>query len=493
MKKNRQNIRLLATLTLATFATTSAYAACKATPLAASQLNEAGLRQYLETTKAHKIGLDEFICCLPEVFSKQYFVAHSSVAAQNSIPSSPRVVTTNFTPSEEGVPELPSAFFSINGGHASLNQTHSVEAVLVDRKTGKVELYDIDFSSGSPEMSKPNPQTCVNCHGTYGRADAGGMHLIFEGPDIWPRFVGGGDVLPLVENGKTHSERDALLKRLSNASLKSLKENPRFKCLSPTVPDVRFQMELDAAVSKLNRVRVAALITQTKDYDKFKYAIAGSDVCPSMLDDVNCQLTGGGPKKKPCNAWFAPGTLNMFSDQSALRDSIRNTETAAELDRVGLELFEQQRIQTEKAIRKANSEKSVASLDFDIRARALQPRKRLLPLATDGIQDFLLRKYAVDTELYHGGIKPLTRYLFEARGIPTATWGTDIVAGYQRPAVGLIELSAIEPTNGDLRKIQTEGNLCDQLRIASVAATSKLTPATSGVLRANSKKQGVSR
>ena len=476
-----------------TLATATANATCKTTPLTDSQLNETGLRQYLESTKAQKIRLDEFVCCLPEVFSKQYFVAHSSVAAQNSIPSSPRVVMTNFTPSDNSVPELPSAFFSINGGHASLNQTNSVEAVLIDRKTGKVELYDIDFSSGHPEMSKPNPQTCVNCHGTYGRADAGGMHLIFEGPDVWPRFVGGGDVLPLVEDGRTHSERDALLRRLSNASLKSLKENPRFKCLSPAVPDVRFQMELDAAVAKLNRIRVAPLIAQTKDYEKFKYAIAGTDACPAMLNDVNCQLTGGGPKKTPCNSWFAPEALHLFTDQSSLRDQIRNADTILELDRVGFELFEQQRVKTEKAIRKANSERSVASLDFDIRARALQPRKRLLPLATDGVQDLLLRKYAVDTELYHGGIKPLTRYLFEARGIPTATWGTDIVAGYQRPAVGLSELSAIEPKNGDLRQIQSAGNLCDRLRAASIAATSTLAPKASGILRANTKKQGLSR
>lgn len=50
------------------------------------------ISNWLRASGKHVKTIEEFVCCLPDAFQKQYIIGHSSVAAQNGTPNSPRVI-----------------------------------------------------------------------------------------------------------------------------------------------------------------------------------------------------------------------------------------------------------------------------------------------------------------------------------------------------------------------------------------------------------------
>lgn len=474
------------------FASMALHAQCPTKPLSEDLLTEDGIRKYLDLFGQQKLGIEDFGCCLPSIFQKSYVVVHSSIAAQDSIPSSPRVIMTNFEFNDSGLSRPPTAFFSVNGGHHSLRQTASYELALVDPQNGTLKLYDLDFSNGKPTMHGPNPPKCISCHGNNGQISGNGPHLIFDGPDVWPRFVNGLDFLDPLDSRPTPPWLRKYLTRLNTASKTSLKTNPRFKCLSPKLPTVGFQNELDHMINRLNQIRVANEVVQTRDYDKYKFAIAGSVTCPELIHDIDCQikemeaasLAGLPTEGSKCKLWFSRESMREFSDTSTLNGWVNQAKNKAELDALSLTRFNDRRREIQKEAETSNETGALERMNFDFRPRILADRKSVLPEKLNTLESMLLRRFAIDTELHGGALLPATRFLFEARRIPIASWSTDVVGGYQRQSIGIFELLKKEPAGGALRAAMNRpGNICENLRAASLAATSASPPSETSTYR----------
>lgn len=438
---------------------THLFANCPIPGLSSQNLNEEGVRRFVNQFAAAKLPLEDFACCLPQVFQNHYIVAHSSFAGQDSIPQSPRVIMTNLMSHPNGGVQLPTAFFSINGGHSSLRQTQSVEMALVNSKTGKADFFDINFNSGHAQMSAANPSLCLACHGTRGQYGATGTHLIFDGPIIWPRFVNGLDLLPRLENHPTSPELSQYINRLQRQSVKALTQNPRFKCLSTKIPDVGFLNTLDLAIGKLNSIKTSSEIVNSIDYGKFKYAVFGAEQCKSMIGELN--------------QWIHPRTLNSLNQLTNIFNPIKDLNQNDQMDAVALQAFNNRKHEIVQTINNANQNQSVEKVSFEFRRGFVDMKEHILPANLKGIVSPIIRKYAIDNELRGSQVNLLVRFLFEARGIPISQWSTDVVAGYQRSGVQLDELLKYESANSPIRQA-LNGNrqqTCQGLRNLSFKAT----------------------
>ncbi len=451
-------------------------AECKINPLAENALNEQGLRSFVEQFGKQNLSIDEFACCLPKVFKQNHLVVHSSVAQQDSIPESPRVILTNFSFNDSGESKPPTAFFSINGGHSSLRQTKSYEVAFVNPQTGKVELFDINFSNRFPTVEGPNPPLCLACHGTNGQHGVSGPRLIFDGPDVWPRFVNGVDFLAPVTAAPTPVWLQTYLKRLGDASKKDLDTNPRFQCISKTVPTVGFQNELDHMIAKLNRLRVVQEIRGTKDYETYKFAIAASEICPNMIYDVDCQLhkrAQPSSNDSSCKNWFSAAAVREMNRENLLSSWIQGVSDSERLNQLANVRLAGKKNDIRKEVEKSNRSNSLERMNFNFRSKLFRDKTQMPDKRLTKLKSLILRKYVVDLEDHGSTVIPMTRFLFESRGIPIGSWSTDVVAGYQRQAVGLSELIKGEPAHGGLRSLlNSSGETCEALRLASLGATS---------------------
>lgn len=445
---------------------------CPVSPLRSDELTIEGLQAFAARLSQGSVGIEQFACCLPEVFHQSYFLVHSSIAAQNSIPQSPRAIMTNFQFNRDGVTQLPTAYFSINGGHSSLRQTQAVEIALTNPETGHNVFFVMGFKSGVVQLSPPNPRMCVGCHGSNGSLGKTGPHLIFDGPKIWPRLVSGLDFLPAAEGHDTAPWFRDYITRLESESYKSLQTNPRFSCLAKRPPSANFQTLFDSVLQELNFKRVTPEIVQSQDYQKMKYAIYGSELCQKMLLDVDCQLSAleqsarSGRIQSTCSNWIHPQTLKSMRDVKSIFPLIRDVNRLDEMDRLALEAFHKRRAEMTNVIQQANQNLNSSPMPFDFRIGFLDEKSAVLPNQFRGIRSSLLRKYALDHELRSSQMNLLTRFLFESRGVSVGSWSTDIVGGYQRSGVSVKHLLQYDS------KIRQSSYDCETLRNLSLQATS---------------------
>ncbi len=441
---------------------------CPVAPLQESKITAEGLTQYLAIFNKKSTSIEDFVCCLPEQFRQSIAVAHSSVAAQNSRPESPRVTMSNFV---SGKP--PTKFLSINGGHPDLNQSNSVEMVLVDDKTGEVTLHDIAFSKDGAKVSEANPPLCLKCHGSS-------PHLIFEGPTQWPRFVNGMETELSGNLGYAAGVSRATVKKYfaskEAASKKALKENPRYRCLTKDVPGVNFLIELDDAIEEQNEKRIAEQVRKSKDFDRLKLAIFGQQFCPSAREDLDCQLGGG----KTCKNWLAPEAIRELTLVATLRDSIARATTADELIEVVRE--EKSRLNKDFAAEMAKPLKEngqvrpvLERLTFEIKRGSSVEIESYL----GAFRSLIVKKYEAERILSGSALPSELRLLFEARGVSLADFGTDIVAGYERLRISGPALARYE-ADPDLREkfkaawLASESEqkaICEDLRKRSLATS----------------------
>ena len=237
-------------------------------------------------------------------------VAHSSIAAQNGTPNSPRVIMTNnignTVPGEQGLKMM----MSFNGGEAYMNNSQSIEMAFVNPKNKEVEYFDLSFlENKSPHLSGKNPESCMSCHGEYGKEPKGGAKMIFDPFGNWPRFVGGAD--------KCNPTEDKIQELVSDRALSSLNSNKQFECLD--LAKMKKQgsqfsngniggFDNAAAIHMENqRARWMASLPQ---YDRYKYYLAGAQVC---------QIT----------------KLSDWIPQSIIRKNIKNLDVDASLKKEG--------------------------------------------------------------------------------------------------------------------------------------------------------------
>jgi hypothetical protein len=445
------------------------FANCPIEPLSSQNLTEEGIRNYVNRASQVQMNLEDFVCCLPPVFHRSYVLAHSSIAAQDSIPQSPRAILTNLDFNRDSITQLPTAYFSINGGHSSLRQTQVIEMALTDLPTGQNKFFAIDFKTGKPLMGPANPRMCTGCHGN----SETGPHLIFDGPRFWPRFVAGLDLLPSLEGHPTAPWFRRYIERLESESLKDLKSNSRFKCLSQNVPGASFQNVLDFSIQELNQKKVLPEILKSSDYHKIKYAIFGSQLCPDQLVQLDCQLVQsqrlrtGQMQNASCAEWIHPDFLKNMQQVGSIFPKIRDLLSLEQMDQVALEAFYLRKTEMQNYIQRSQSQTLIERMPFEFRPGFLDEKQHLLLPGLQGLRSPILRKYALDHALRGAQSPLLTRFLFESRGVPITNWSTDIVGGYQRSGVSAQMLLNLEPGLKSQRQVS-----CESLRQLSWQATS---------------------
>lgn len=369
-------------------------------------MNAVGIKSFIQSNGIKDIG--DFICCLPKDFRENYVVTHSSIAAQNSNYKSPRIL---FFSAEEETGNA-RTILSVNGGAKDLNQTSNIEILSDNSQTREVELYDIEVRPKGPVLSERNPPLCMSCHGDYGIAGVGGPHPNFEPSLSWKRFIGGSFTCNETEQ-KYH-------KLLDQKAIQAIQENPRFKCLgknNSTGPfDAgNFLSTLDNRLDILNSRRVAKIIRSTPEYERFKYAIIGSNLC----------VNRGGPKLK-ISEWVPEKILKKMSHDSFLTKNLQSSVSlknglANEISHLK-EADQKSTAQMLAAIEKIKigeiPEFLSSPSNFLTCVNHLTPGSLVQGL---GSGNELLDRYILDRRI-KGSLDGFTRFLFETRGIDTGTW-----------------------------------------------------------------------
>lgn len=254
-------------------------------PLDPAQVTERGLEKYLDDNASKFKDVGDLVCCLPENYRKRTAIVHSSASAQTSHFKGPRLLIFGCRPdgdptcTEQGS-ELQSVL-SINGGNEGLSQRHNIEAVFVNRQGKMLEMRDFELKDGHHEVSGANPETCMACHGIQGEDGDGGPKPIFDGVDRWTRMSSG------IFSDCWFSGREAsYLGRMQSQSEAAVRENPRFRCVSPGNAEDNAKV-LDNKLAELNEVRAARIQQSTPDFKFFKYAIVANSMgCSDMTSMI---------------------------------------------------------------------------------------------------------------------------------------------------------------------------------------------------------------
>lgn len=230
--------------------------------------------------------LEDVIKSLPESQRSQYVLMYRSRSLQEATFQSPRVIM--FGPDA-------SLIIAFNGEplHRGYNQ---LELIQFRSETKKFEFREIDFSSGAPKISEANPSKCLRCHQSLSRKDID-PRPNWEPYSMWPGAYGsdaGRLGTDLLKNERVTSlpEKFEYLKNLMVDSTREPEELVKFRSsmgkrarYDQLIPDRDYTSAgsyfdplyaptlFTHHVSKLNFQRVARIIMNTPDYDRYRYAI----------------------------------------------------------------------------------------------------------------------------------------------------------------------------------------------------------------------------
>ncbi len=402
-------------------------------------------------------SVEDLTCCIAKIPDIEIAVAINSIAAQDGDYLNPRVLIvkrnkakagsnspTNLPPIEE--------IFSINSGAAHLRQGHSVEMMFVEPGSKSLVYTDIDFNKKNP-MSHRNPKTCLLCHGHAGKnPPLGGPRPIFE-VSPWPRFL-----IPLSKSNRDIfgpnfcKGRESIDLDLTKAANEALSSNPQYKCVKnlPRIPIG----ELDSGLNDLNDHRTARILLNTKNFQKFKYAFAGT----------NC------PKFNP-NDFIPEKVLATMTVQTNLPIKLQQLTSITEM--VKFHDQEKARLQQESHLRdekKAFFKNLVADKKpinlgdelvdshnciSDIAAPEKLQNNSQNPTFFTGTNT-VLHRYQVHKKIYqfgNAGLSAEVRFLFESRGIDLSDFMMSATSGsYNREIMANRALRQVEPPNSPLIK-----------------------------------------
>jgi hypothetical protein len=146
--------------------------------------------------------------------------------------------------------------------------------------------------------------------------------------------------------------------------------------------------------------------------------------------------------------------------------NIRDLQSIDQMDQIALEAHYIRKTEIQNQIQKSNTQNLIERMPFEFRPGFIDDKQNLLPQGLRGLRSPLLRKYALDHSLRGAQSNLLTRFLFESRGVPMASWSTDIVGGYQRSGISAQMLLNLEPARRQPRQ-----QSCESLRQMSYQAT----------------------
>lgn len=394
----------------------------------------------------HKLKTPEdLVCCIAKLPNIQIAIAPMSDAAQNGDYKNPRVLIIHgdSTPT----PSKFTSIFSINSGAKHLQQNQSVEMMFND-PSGKLAFTDIDFSKGKPHFSKRNPESCMLCHGDAGKVPASGPQPIFD-VEPWPKF--------LMEQ-PTSNSRDTVGQQLCNERNKlepqfekwakgALQSQPRYSCIKDK-PRINIAV-LDGLLLIENSKRIARIMSTSRDYQKFKFAIVASQSCSDFLPEN----------------YIPDSILKTMNQQDELPLSLKPITSKKDLykeaHRLGAQETRQANLRDLAKADKASLLKAGKPVHFSDELRDSLFCGSLLSNPIDTLpnaeelyfpsSNMTYNRYQADFIARRSHNAEL-RFLFESRGISTSNWDMRPVPGYTR-GIGrslLQSLLALESPNSKL-------------------------------------------
>lgn len=448
---------------------------CPTQPISAKSLSSPDtFRQWLQKNAGDLKTVEDLICCLPDAYLKNYVVSHSGRAGQNGSPESPR--TFMFSEVKNG-----KVIFTFNGGAPYLNQPHNIEMGFIkDDKT--FEIYDIEFYRRYAEMSEKNPARCLRCHSEGTTQEA----RPFFHMHATTNFVAGAPTCSGLE--------DDIQTRAQTLSLKAIVENPRFRCLdraqaqntlsSPREkfpkfagPFVERLKQLRETFRPYQRNRLAKLISESPNYEEYKFITVGAEICPNFKAED----------------WMPPAVISQHNTTAWMRPevaAITEQKDVAEAHTQLKEEFDDR----ERILKK------ILKSDFDLRRGSYRPvfqgwlcpsdpsfqkgEKATLASAKN------LGKYEIDTKFRvfpetDLGHTALFRFLTEGRNVDSSTWSLAFNAKDDLHVFDRIadQLVALETPKSPLRatfpggaKLSTKPGpeTCEKLRQESLKALGSL-------------------
>lgn len=284
-------------------------------PLKVADLTESGLRNWLEQAQGTVSKVEDFVCCLPKEIRDRYLVTHSSFAAQNAVPYSPRVIFY-----QKRSEKQPFTALTINGGsHPAVSQEHSVEIAIENPKTQELEYFDLEFfENEKPHLSERNTALCLSCHGVDGVLPVGGLRPIFDPVGQANRFVGG-------KSPFCSSIEQKYYRAVEAATVDAMKRNQRFSCmdqmridqiLNPnqksekTSPEMYSRLEeFHQNLSAINQNRVARTVRAEPVFTSLREGFFGLMLCGGKLDE-----------------WLSDDVIKKVRSQIFLKASYRSAD-----------------------------------------------------------------------------------------------------------------------------------------------------------------------
>ncbi len=293
-------------LTVATIflplSTLAAHDSCSA-PLG---IQNFGVDRFLDAIASGKfLSLEHALCLIPEKIRRNAVLVNNSISLQGGTLENPRAIMFDIGASNE-----PVQFAISYNGHPSQSQFSSFEIMKFDsskKPKDQIEFFDVHFDeTGARPTITRNPHSCLACHGF--RTDI--PRPLWDATGFQPSAYGGRQSSTFLT---TLGSDEA---NLAQKFIDSYMANSRYKNLGPldieVIRDVKksnifvVQEDLEKPfvliksdslsarndlfgqrLAIINRRRVAELIQESKDYDKYKFAIASAfSRCDFVADTI---------------------------------------------------------------------------------------------------------------------------------------------------------------------------------------------------------------
>lgn len=230
-------------------------------------------------------SVEKALCLIPASVRGNYVLMKASPSAQHSRPLQPRAIM--FDPSDKtGWAPLQYAI-SFNG-HPEDTQFNAIEIIQVNPVNGRERLtfFDIEFEEGSGAKVHRNPELCMQCHrdgvGPGPNYYSDGLpRLIWHAKGFTPSAYGQTSFSgSAVEDDKEVGEFERFVALAAQdrrygqlLNLTQYLEESRSTGRSRLHGLVRQNGLFAARMGFVNRSRLADLILDTSDYQKYKFAI----------------------------------------------------------------------------------------------------------------------------------------------------------------------------------------------------------------------------
>jgi hypothetical protein len=229
--------------------------------------------------------IEDLLPELPQEIRAEYVLMHTSRSLQGATFQAPRAILHW---------DSAKKIMSFNGGPEQKGGS-SIEMIQFNEDTRKFEFHRLDFEKDKPPIRDQNLKRCHHCHRQDARPN-------WEHYFVWPGAYGEDDdsynqkeveeINVFIQNSKTHPR----YKNLINIEQMSPQDGP-----NRAAKNIPFTQRVYA----LNSRRVARLVSETPDYQKFKYAAIGGMYCADKFSDFYPD------NQKPPATWDTKGEFDI--------------------------------------------------------------------------------------------------------------------------------------------------------------------------------------